>query len=74
MNIKIIRIARLGFLGPNGAGKTTSIRMLSGIIAPTEGYVLVKGIRADEQVFLCVSNCYSAFPTRINCGEVEVEW
>lgn len=39
----------LGFLGPNGAGKTTTIRMLAGIIAPTEGYALVKGIRAEKK-------------------------
>ena len=26
-----------GFLGPNGAGKTTTVRMLAGMIAPTEG-------------------------------------
>ncbi|NIK76796.1 ABC-type multidrug transport system ATPase subunit [Paenibacillus castaneae] len=28
-----------GFLGPNGAGKTTTIRMLTGLIEPTEGMV-----------------------------------
>lgn len=31
----------IGFIGPNGAGKTTTIKMLSGIIHPTEGSIRV---------------------------------
>ena len=32
-----------GFLGPNGAGKTTTIRMLSTLISPTSGKIMIDG-------------------------------
>ncbi|MBI5177731.1 MAG: ABC transporter ATP-binding protein [Nitrospinae bacterium] len=35
-----------GFLGPNGAGKSTTIRMLCGLLEPTEGRALVGGFDA----------------------------
>ncbi len=38
-----------GFLGPNGAGKTTSIRMLTGILQPDEGELLLDGISIKER-------------------------
>src|SRR6266851_7625881 len=33
-----------GFLGPNGSGKSTVIRMLCGILAPTEGRAAIAGL------------------------------
>jgi ABC-2 type transport system ATP-binding protein len=33
-----------GFIGPNGAGKTTTIRMMAGVLGPTEGTVSIAGI------------------------------
>ena len=33
----------LGFIGPNGAGKSTAIKMLTGILTPTEGQIVING-------------------------------
>ena len=38
-----------GFIGPNGAGKTTTIKMIGGILAPSEGSVMVAGIDIQQQ-------------------------
>ncbi|WP_330183773.1 ABC transporter ATP-binding protein [Nocardia sp. NBC_01503] len=37
-----------GFLGPNGAGKTTTLRMLVGLIRPTDGAATVLGERPGD--------------------------
>jgi ABC-2 type transport system ATP-binding protein len=43
LNLSIPKGQFFGFLGPNGAGKTTTIRMLTGLLRPTSGQVIVGG-------------------------------
>jgi ABC-2 type transport system ATP-binding protein len=43
VDLKVARGEIFGFLGPNGAGKTTTIRMVAGVLRPSEGRILVGG-------------------------------
>lgn len=43
LNLNVKKGEIYGFLGPNGAGKTTSINILSGLLKPTSGEVIVGG-------------------------------
>jgi ABC-2 type transport system ATP-binding protein len=44
--------ATVGLIGPNGAGKTTSMRLLTTLITPTSGDVLVDGVSVTTQPHL----------------------
>lgn len=39
----------LAFIGPNGAGKSTTIKMLTGILYPTSGEIMVNGINSSKE-------------------------
>jgi ABC-2 type transport system ATP-binding protein len=43
INLRVKRGSFFGFLGPNGAGKSTTIKMLTGLLGPTSGKMLVLG-------------------------------
>jgi ABC-2 type transport system ATP-binding protein len=43
ISFKVKRGEIFGFLGPNGAGKTTTIKILTGLIQPTEGTATIQG-------------------------------
>lgn len=43
LNLVIERGHIVGLLGPNGSGKTTLIKMMNGLLKPTEGVVLING-------------------------------
>lgn len=49
VNLAVESGSLYGFLGPNGAGKSTTIKMLTGILAPTEGEISLLGKNPWDQ-------------------------
>lgn len=48
VNFHVERGEIFGYLGANGAGKSTTIRMLTGLVSPTEGDAVVAGHRISS--------------------------
>ena len=49
VSLKIAKGSIFGFLGPNGSGKSTVIRMLCGLLEPTEGSARIGGFDVVKQ-------------------------
>ena len=43
LNLSLERGKIIGLLGPNGSGKTTLIKLLNGLLTPSEGRIFVDG-------------------------------
>jgi ABC-2 type transport system ATP-binding protein len=49
INLDVARGEIFGFLGPNGAGKTTTIKMMAGLLQPTDGSILIGGYDVQRE-------------------------
>ncbi|HEY2459369.1 MAG TPA: ABC transporter ATP-binding protein [Candidatus Acidoferrum sp.] len=50
LSVRVPRGSICAFLGQNGAGKSTTLRMLLGMMRPTEGSGCIFGLRIDDEV------------------------
>lgn len=49
LDLEVVEGEVIGYLGPNGAGKTTTIRLLLGLIQPSEGHGEIFGLDCQRQ-------------------------
>ncbi len=65
LNLEVRRGSFFGFLGPNGAGKSTTIKMLTGLLAPTDGQIELLGhdLAADS---IAVKRLIGVVPEDLN--------
>lgn len=54
----------VAYIGPNGAGKSTTVKMLSGIMKPTSGEILINGISPQKERKRVVKNLGVVFGQR----------
>src|SRR5580700_5128603 len=66
LNLRLEAGRFYGFLGPNGAGKSTTIKMLTGLLAPTSGTIRILGRdMSDPRVALEVKRRIGVVPENL---------
>ena len=63
ISLEVKKGTRFGFLGPNGAGKTTTIKMMAGVLRPTEGQIVINGYDLAKEPS-AVKQCVGFIPDR----------
>ncbi|MFH1082769.1 MAG: ABC transporter ATP-binding protein [Pseudomonadota bacterium] len=63
INLEVRKGVCFGFLGPNGAGKTTTIKMMAGVLKPTEGQIIINGFDLAKEAS-AVKQCVGFIPDR----------
>ncbi len=63
IDLEIERGSVFGFLGPNGAGKTTTIKMMAGVLRPSEGRIIINGMDLFQEPSK-VKRCIGFIPDR----------
>ncbi|MGY5875741.1 MAG: ABC transporter ATP-binding protein [Candidatus Thorarchaeota archaeon] len=66
LDMKVCPGEIVGLVGPNGAGKTTTMRMLTGIIKPTDGVSFVNGFNVQKNP-LKAKSAVGYIPERPTC-------
>jgi ABC-2 type transport system ATP-binding protein len=79
VNVEIGRGQIYGLIGQNGAGKTTFIRMLCGLIAPSDGEIELFGMRGKELgkargYIGSIVETPSLFPNMTAMENLETQW
>jgi len=64
ISFKIKKGEMVGYLGPNGAGKSTTVKMLTGILQPTSGEILINGLSPQKKRKEVVSDIGVVFGQR----------